>query len=256
MTQRILHALPRSNRFGGPGWLSKSGGVLTYSQCAHGLLIATNQQLRNIWERLTPFIHRVQSLDGLPALPSSRLTKMAQEAALDQSPELLAHGYRSALFACALAHIDKIKVDFELLYVCGLLHDVGLMTAVTGEDFTLRSAAVARRCACESGESPEVADHLADALITHTTVGISPDRDGCLGSYTQYGAMVDLTGLRLTHLPRAFVADVLNKHPRGMFKREILAHLDREAAAVKGGRFVFAKRVGLDIAVRYSPFPS
>lgn len=253
---RPLPPLPDPHRFGGPGWLERTGGVMTRSQCLHGVGLAAVQQVRNLWERLTPALWRVGNLDGLAGVPDSRLIRLAEEAALDQGPVLLAHGYRSALFARALAHIDGIPADPELLHICGLLHDVGIIQAITGEDFTQRSAAVARHCAEAAGEAPEVGDHLADALIVHTTIGIRPDRDGALGAYTQFGAMVDLAGLRLSHLPRRFVAQVLADHPRGPFKREILRRLELEATAVRGGRFDFVRKVGFGLAVRHAPFPS
>lgn len=253
---RPLPPLPDPHRFGGPGWLERTGGVMTRGQCLHGVGLAAVQQVRNLWERLTPALWRVGNLDGLAGVPDSRLIRLAEEAALDQGPVLLAHGYRSALFGRALAHIDGIAADPELLHICGLLHDVGIIQAITGEDFTQRSAAVARHCAEAAGEAPEVGAHLADALIVHTTIGIRPDRDGALGAYTQFGAMVDLAGLRLSHLPRRFVAQVLTDHPRGPFKREILRRLELEATAVRGGRFDFVRKVGFGLAVRHAPFPS
>lgn len=251
---RSLPPLPDPKRFGGPEWVARTGGVMAPSECVRGLGIATRQQLQNLWERLTPAIWRVSTLDDLPAVPDSRLVRLAEEAALAQNPELLSHGYRSAIFGRALAHVDKVRMDPELMHVCGLLHDVGIMTSVIGEDFTLRSAAVARKCARDAGEPEEVGDHLADALVVHTTVGVRPDRDGALGAYTQFGAMVDLTGLRLSHLPKRFVTTVLEQHPRGAFKREILHRLGQEAAAVRGGRFAFARGVGFGLAVWYAPF--
>lgn len=254
MAHRALPPLPDPDRFGGPGWLARSGGVMTATQCARGFATASGQQLRNLWQRILPTLKRPARLDDLPAVPDSRLVKLAEEAALEQTSVLLSHGYRSAIFARALAHIDGRSVDPELLHVCGLLHDVGLMKDVAGEDFTLRSAAAAQRCACGAEEPPVVGDHLADALIVHTTVGVSPDRDGVLGAYTQYGAMVDLAGLRLAHLPRDFVAAVMRRHPRGAFKAELLRRLGQEAKAVPGGRFAFALRVGFGVTVRQAPF--
>jgi len=219
-------------------------------------MVACGQQLRNLSHRLAPMLQRPGRLEGMPEVPASKLVRLAEEAALEQSPALLAHGYRSALFGRALAHIDGLDADPELLHICGLLHDVGLMKEVTGEDFTLRSAATVRRCASQIPDGAQTGDVLADALIVHTTVGVKPERDGVLGAYTQFGAMVDLTGLRLAHLPKDFIATVLRKHPRGAFKDEILRRLATEARAVPGGRFSFAVRVGFGLAVRAAPFPT
>lgn len=254
-THRHLGPLPDPARFGGPQWLERTGGAMNRAECLRGIAIASQQQIANLGQRLLPALRRA-ALPDLPPVPDSKLVRLAEEAALEQNPTLLAHGYRSALFARALAACDGMTVDPELLHICGLLHDVGIMRAIAGEDFTLRSAAAARRCADCAGEPPEVADHLADAIIVHTTVGVRPDRDGVLGSYTQYGAMVDLAGLRLKQLPRSFVAEALRQHPRGPFKREILSRLAQEARSVPGGRFAFATRVGFGQAVRAAPFPS
>ena len=256
MRKRSFTNLPDPDRFGGPGWLAKNDGMMTGAERRRCLAIASRQQLQNSWQRLLPFLQRTRRLDGLAPVPDSKLVRLAEEAALEQSAELLGLGYRSALFARALAHIDQRPADPELLHVCGLLHDVGLMKAVAGEDFTLRSAAVARQCACDAQQADTVGDQIADALIVHATIGVTPAKDGVLGAYTQYGAMVDLTGLRLAHLPKAFVVEVLSAHPRGAFKAEILRRLDQEARAVPGGRFAFARQVGFGAAIRAAPFAS
>lgn len=229
---------------------------MSFGHCASGLATASRQQMQNLWHRLAPALIKRGRLDDMPVVPDSKLVKLAEEAALEQNPVLLAHGYRSALFARALAHLDGRTADPELLHLCGLLHDVGLMRNIAGEDFTVRSGAVARQCACDAQEPAEVGEHLNDALVVHTTVGVTPEKDGVLGAYTQYGAMVDLTGLRIAHLPRDFVAAVLRDHPRGAFKGEILRRLEQEARAVPDGRFAFAIRVGFGLAVKQAPFPS
>jgi hypothetical protein len=256
MTTRSLPTLPDPDRFGGPGWIARTGGVMSLGQCASGLATASRQQVQNLWQRLAPALTKPGRVDDMPAVPDSKLVKVAEEAALEQNAVLLAHGYRSALFARALAHIDGRKADPELLHICGLLHDVGLMQDVAGEDFTLRSGARARQCACDAHEPVQVGEHLNDALVVHTTVGVTPEKDGVLGSYTQYGAMVDLTGLRIAHLPKDFVAAVLRDHPRGSFKAEILRRLEKEAQALPSGRFAFAIRVGFGLSVKQAPFPS
>ena len=105
-------------------------------------------------------------------------------------------------------------------------------------------------------EASDAVERLADEIIVHTTIIVTPERDRVLGAYTQYGAMVDLTGLRLAHLPKDFVAGVLRQHTRGPFKAELIRRLEKEARAVPGGRFAFATRVGFGLAVEQAPFPS
>ena len=253
---RALPPLPDLDRVGGTNWARRTGARLRASDRARMLPVAVATQIRNTSQRLVPR-RQLPILDERAlAVPDSRLVREAEAAALDQPRNLLAHAYRTALFARALAVVDRVVVDHELLHVCGLLHDVGLAEAVAGQDFTIRSAQAAVRCVRRAGEPEIVAHHLEDALIAHTTIGLTPERDGALASYTQSGAMVDLTGLRIRHLPASLITTAITDHPRGAFKNELLRMLHEEAAAVPGGRFAFLRQVGFPLAVRMAPFES
>jgi hypothetical protein len=219
------------------------------------LAVSAATQVRLIAERIRPRRAVGIALDDLIPMPDSRLVREAEEAARSQSPALLAHGYRTAVFARALAAIDGVEVDHELLVVCGLLHDAGLVPAVAGEDFTLRSAAAATGAA-RRAEREDACPELEDAITVHTTIGVDPQRDGALGAYTQFGAMVDLVGLRERHLPHEIVASVVATHPRSGFKAELIAALRAEARAVPGGRFALLRCVGFSPAVRIASVPS
>jgi hypothetical protein len=54
----------------------------------------------------------------------------------------------------------------------------------------------------------------------------------------------------------ANVREVLRRHPRGDFKRELTEMMRAEAQAVPGGRFSLLVRCGLPLAVRLAPFES
>ena len=135
------------------------------------------------------------------------------------------------------------------------MNDGGLVPSVAGEDFTLRSAAVAADAARRAGRE-DACPCLEDAITVHTTIGVDPVRDGALGAYTQFGAMVDLVGLRERHLPHELVTRVVADHPRAGFTSEILRGLRNEARAVPGGRFAFLRCVGFSPAVRIAAVPS
>ena len=253
--ERPLGPLPDPERLGGPGWLAATGGRLTRQQRRRMLA----QSLRTQRELLSQRFHRRRPTDidlsDLIELPDTRLVRDAVEAAMSQPPALLSHAHRTAVFARALALIDGAEVDHELLAVCGLLHDVGLVAAVTGEDFTLRSAATARDVARQAG-CEDASDHLTDAIIVHTTVGVHPDEDGVLGAYLQFGAMVDLVGLRERHLPHDLVMRAVEAHPREGLVGSILPAIRNEARAVPCGRFAFLRSVGFGPAVRLASVPS
>ena len=189
-------------------------------------------------------------------VPDSLLVRLAVEACDEQPPELISHAHRTWLFGCALAAVDGHALDPELFYCGALLHDYGLIEPTSGRDFTLAGADRARSCAEAAGIDDHLATELADAICVHATPGVNVDRDGALGCYLQWGAMADVAGLRVCDVAPANVQEILRRHPRDDFKRQITAMMRAEAAAVPGGRFDLLVRSGIPLAVRMAPFES
>jgi hypothetical protein len=135
-------------------------------------------QAQGVAHRLALLIRRSPTaVDEVPTPPDSATARRAEEAAADQPAALLGHAYRTWAFGRALATFDRaIRLDDELFYVAALLHDVGLVKAVTGEDFTLRSAAAA--VPVLAADRPDGIDCVRDAITAHTTPGASVERDG------------------------------------------------------------------------------
>jgi len=159
------------------------------------------------------------------------------------------------MFGLALAALDRADPDPELFYCAALIHDFGIDPPVAGEDFTLRSADRALACASAAGIPDENGELLADAICVHATPGATPERDGELGCYVQWGAMADGAGLRLWDISEQNVDAVLDTHPRGAgFKSEFASRFRTEAAAVPRGRFALLARCGVPLAVRLAPF--
>jgi hypothetical protein len=147
-------------------------------------------------------------------------------------------------------------VDDELFYCGALLHDYGIVSPTPNRDFTLASVERMRSCADAAGLDNKSADLLADGICVHTTPGIQVHTDGSIGAYLQWGAMVDGAGLRIWDIAPLNVEEVLRRYPRGDFKRELVAMMRAEAAAVPRGRFGLLVRCGLPLAVRMAPFDS
>ncbi len=166
---------------------------------------------------------------------------------------MIGHGYRTWMFGAGLATLDGATLDMELLYVASLLHDFGLSQAVDGEDFTLRSAGRLQRCADEAGLEPATVDQAADAITVHAGPGITIERDGALGVYVQAGAMLDLAGMRVGDLSRAYRDDVINAHPRAGVTADLLARIKAEASANPQGRMALLRRCGLPVLLQLSP---
>lgn len=188
------------------------------------------------------------------AVPDSLFAREAEQACAELPAALVGHSYRTWLFGNALAAVDGRELDGELFYCGSLLHDHGIAQPTPGRDFTLASAQRTLACARTAGVSDERAQALADAICVHTTPGVSPERDGELGCYLQWGAMVDGAGLRIWDVSPANVTEVLHRHPRVDFKRQLVAIMRAEAAALPQGRFGLLVRCGVPLAVRMAPF--
>jgi len=250
---------PDPQRLGGFGWARRTGGQLTSGERRRLLAAIALGQWENLLGRAKLALGRlpvraaavdVQTFEP----PDSSLAREAEQACAEQPEVIIGHSYRTWLFGRALAVVDRSDLDLEQFYCGALLHDYGIAQRTPGRDFTLSSAERMLTCATAAGVSGEEAEVLADAICVHTTPGISPDRDGPLGCYLQWGAMVDGAGLRIWDVAPANVSEVLRRYPRVDFKRQLVELIRAEAAAVPTGRFALLVRCGLPLAVRMAPF--
>lgn len=245
---------PNPHRLGGIAWLERTNGALTRAEKRRLAVATIRGQADAIRTRLALARgRRPPSGPELPQPPDSALAKAAEEAARDQSPEVIGHSYRTWASGRALASLDGERgLDEELFYVACLLHDAGLDAIVPGEDFTLRSGRRAAACA-EGHRSPADVDHIRDAISAHTTPGATVEHDGAEAFYVQAGAVLDLGGLRLEAVSDEFVRAVDGLHPRTGVVPAIRCRIKAEAAAVPDGRFALLDRLGFALAVRISP---
>ncbi len=252
---------PDRRRLGGLDWARRTGGRLTAGERRRLLAAVALGQWENALGRAKLALGRLPAgaaqvdLDTF-AVPDSRFAREAEQACAELPAGLVGHSYRTWLFGRALAAVDGSELDVELFYCGSLLHDHGIAQPTPGRDFTLASAERTLECASSAGVEDERALTLADAICVHTTPGVALERDGSLGCYLQWGAMVDGAGLRMWDVAPANVKEVLRRHPRGDFKRELVAMIQAEARAVPGGRFSLLARCGLPLAVRLAPFES
>lgn len=251
-----MTASPDPNRIGGLEWTRRTKGRLTRSERLQ-LLAATVMGQRDF------FLHRLRrdrpSATARPGEreirpPDSRFAREVEAAAAEQNPVLITHGYRSWIFGRALADVDGITVDEELLFAGALLHDHGIEPIVPGEDFTLRSAQRATECAHAAQLDDVRTTTLADAITVHTTPGITIERDGPLGYYIQNGALVDIAGNRIWDLSQPLIDDALARYDRKGFTRGLGGHFTTEAKAVPGGRFSMLRRCGFVGLMHIAPF--
>lgn len=250
---------PDPQRLGGLGWARRTDGRLTARERARLLAAIALGQWENVLGRAKLALGRLPvgatdvDLDTF-AVPDTQFAREAEQACAELPAALVGHSYRTWLFGRALAAVDGSVLDEELFYCGSLLHDHGIARPTPGRDFTLASADRTLTCAKQAQVSDERAHALADAVCVHTTPGVALERDGALGCYLQWGAMVDGAGLRMWDIAPANVAQVVQRYPRPDFKRQLVAIMRAEATAVPSGRFGLLVRCGVPLAVRLAPF--
>ena len=187
--------------------------------------------------------------------PDSVLARDAEVAVGDLlSPAVLNHSYRAFAWGAALAAVDGIAFDRELLYVASLFHDTGIPSPVPEVDFTVRSAALARTFLGARDISPEDQRVVTNAIALHHTPGVGLDH-GPEAFLLSAGAAVDVFGLRSNHIPDAVRAAVVQEYPRLGFKREFAGRFRAEAKQVPHGRAWYLHRFAVsDVAIRLAPF--
>ena len=249
---------PDPTRLGGIEWARQFGGRLSRTERRRLLAAIVRGQgdyvvtrVRRMTGRVPAGARHLDYADFRP--PDSRLARLAEEAAEEQSTHVKGHGYRTWAFGAAFAILDGNEPDPEIFYVASLLHDYGVAAAVAGEDFVLRSAIRAEHCVADAGLDDVVALATADAISIHSTAGITVEHDGPAGFYVQAGASADLAGLRCGDLPRSYFTGVHAKHPREGVTRAFRAHIAAEAHANPDGRFAQLRRCGFNVLLRANP---
>jgi hypothetical protein len=170
------------------------------------------------------------------------------------SPALLNHSRRSYAWGAALAVLDEITYDRELLYVAAMFHDTGLPSPVPDVDFTLRSADRARAFTAGHGVPGKDREVIANAIALHHSPGVGLDC-GPEAFLLSAGAGVDVFGLRSDHVPDAIRRHVVTQYPRNGFKREFARLFRVEAKQVPHGRAWYLHRFAAsDATIRLAPF--
>jgi hypothetical protein len=161
--------------------------------------------------------------------PDSALAVQARELVEQLSPPYLAnHVFRTFCFGMVIAHRNMLNIDRELFYLAAVLHDLGLTDAMAQEpgSFEWVGARKAREFCLERGLNPQRADLLYDAVALHSSVCIANRREPEV-AMVHYGAGCDLLGIRFDEIPKAAMAQTLERYPREDFKHAFcncLAH--------------------------------
>lgn len=140
------------------------------------------------------------------------------ETLLDGSdPHLRAHSERSYRFAALTARADGVDLDWEVLYLGCILHDVGLAPAGAGSArFEARGADLARTHLLDAGMQRARAESVWDVIALHATSTLA-NHKSTETRYANRGISIDVRGAGHQHLDPAAVRSVLDEFPRHGF---------------------------------------
>ena len=245
---------------GSISWTERTGGALTARECLTLARPLLRAELGILAGRLAMLLQmhsgRRSSVDPARlAPPDSALARDAEVAAQDLlTPALRNHSGRAYTWGAALAALQGITFDRELLYVAALFHDTGIPSPVPEVDFTVRSAAVAREFTDRHDVPADDRELIANAIALHYSPGVGLD-SGAEAYLLSAGAAVDVFGLRADKIPDAVRQSVVQEYPRLGFKREFAGLLRAEAKQVPRGRAWYLHRFALsDVSIRLAPF--
>lgn len=191
------------------------------------------------------------------AVPDSALCRDATDLWRNVAADWLhGHGHRTWHYARALAEVDQLDTDPELLYVACLLHDLGLTTHAPPTD-TTPCFAVTGAHAAASVVAPHRAqtdtDLVEEAIAMHLNIDI-PTTAGALHYLVASATLIDVTGPRLQLLPEQLIDAILQLHPRGDFGPRVGNALARIGATFPDTRCGYLHHT-LDIATLTNQHP-
>ena len=241
-------------------WTERTGGVLTPRDCLTLAPSLLRGELGIVAGRIAMALRvhsgRRNSVDPASLVPpDSSLARDAEVAAQNLlTPALLNHSRRAYAWGAALAALQEIEFDRELLYVAAMFHDTGIPSPVPHVDFTVRSAALAREFSNSHDVPEDDRELVANAIAMHHTPGVGIEA-GAEAFLMSAGAAVDVFGLRSNEVPDAVRKKVVQEFPRLGFKREFAGHVRAEAKRVPRSRMWYLNRFALsDASIRLAPF--
>ena len=170
-------------------------------------------------------------------IPDSTVARQAEAYLRLTSPaHLVNHCLRSYVWAAAVAILDGVDFDREVLFVSAALHDLGLLEPFDlGNPFEVDGGQAAAEFAMRNRWAETKAAVMREAIELHVARDLVVG-DGPEAYLLWHGTGVDVSGSRVDELEPAFVAEVLQEYPRLDFQTGFGGLFERQALSKPGSR--------------------
>lgn len=168
-------------------------------------------------------LHTPKLVAGI-SIPDSSLAKQATELLIEHGSEFLYnHSLRTFIFASLNGDQRKLVYDPELLYICSVFHDLGLMPHYSSPNkrFEVDGADAARNFLRGHGLSDQTLQLVWDAIALHTTPGIVEYKEA-EAVLLNSGVALDVVGKGYDQLSDTIRKEITSYFPRTNFKKTII----------------------------------
>jgi hypothetical protein len=187
-------------------------------------------------------------------VPATAATAAVAEVLRQYSPPALVnHCHRSYLLAAALAKTGGVDVDWELLYVASLLHDIALEPAFDSHTLPFEEAGghVAWVFTAGAGWPVERRDRAAAIVVAHmrgTDPAVDPE-----GDLLDVATGLDISGRNVERWSEPLLTEMLAAYPRlDLAERFTACFRDQ---AVRKPQSAAAAAIGTGVADRLATNP-
>lgn len=146
------------------------------------------------------------------------------------TPALVHHGIRSYLWARAVADLEDVDFDDELLFTAAVLHDLGLVRELDHHALPFEEVPghLVWLLGAGAGWPVDLRDRCADVMTRHMAdrVDVTADPEGYL---LNVATSIDISGTRAGDLAEETTREVLAVYPRLELRSEFLAALQDQA---------------------------
>ena len=173
-----------------------------------------------------------------PVLPDTRACRGAMGVARAYCTEaLFNHSVRSFLWGRAVADLDGVEFDSELLFVSAMLHDISLLPQFDNHTLPFEEAGghVARVFAAGAGWSTNRGVRAAEVIERHMWPSVDPVADP-EGYLLEAGTSVDISGSRAAEIPTDLRVSSLRRWPRAALATEFSACFQDQGRRKPGSR--------------------